>query len=126
MAALKIINLGRAFAPRLPYREASRRFLGSAYELEIIFVPDKLMRNLNHKYRRKNKSTNVLTFGLSKNLGELVLAPDFIKKEARKEKKDFRKHFWHIFLHGLLHLKGFRHGREMGKFENKALKVFSV
>ena len=117
--ALTIIKFKKFTPPRLPYRRAARKVLGSAYELDLIFVPSAAMRNLNKLYRRVNKSTNVLSFALSPAYGQLVFDTNLIKQEAKSSGKPFRKYLWRLFLHGLLHLRGFRHGRKMDAAESK-------
>ncbi|MDP3785264.1 MAG: rRNA maturation RNase YbeY [bacterium] len=105
--------------PRLPYERAAKKILGKSYELDLIFVKSSDMKNLNKHYRKLNKSTNVLSFALSPAFGQLVFDPNLIKKEAKSSGKPFRKYLWRLFLHGLLHLKGFQHGRKMDAAESK-------
>lgn len=61
------------------------------YDLEIILASPAFMKKLNRRYRGKNKPTTVLAFPLSKNQGQLFLAPRLIKK------KDLGR----ILIHGL-------------------------
>ncbi len=121
---LKIVKLGKIGLPKLPYRKAALRVLGRSYELDLIFASSAFMKNLNKTYRRKNKSTNVLAFGLSETKGEIVFDSELIKREARKYGQTFKKQLWRLFLHGIFHLKGYKHGSRMDAAEAKILKSF--
>ncbi|MBU1159715.1 rRNA maturation RNAse YbeY [Patescibacteria group bacterium] len=98
------------------WTEIKNYALGKNYNLSVVFAGDKLIKNLNKKYRKKNKSTTVLSFPLSKKDGEIFLNKNLTKKQD----KDY------LFIHSLLHLKGFEHGLEMEKKELKIMKKFKL
>jgi len=98
------------------------------FSLEIVLLGDKGMRNINKRYAGKNKVTDVLSFSFAEmkkpskkelqfvepqktdNLvGEILLCPSRIKKEAKKKKKDFKEELTFVFIHGFLHLLGYNH-----------------
>ena len=90
--------------------------------VSVYLISDSLMRELNFKYRRKDKPTTVLSFVEpkiphpetdKKVLGEIYLAPRYIEKN----KGDIDR----LLLHGLLHLLGYDHTRKDDKIkmENK-------
>jgi probable rRNA maturation factor len=116
---LKIVRLSKARLPKLPYGEAARKILGENYELDLIFADSRFVKNLERQYLGRKKDTNILSFPLSKSVGEIVMNPEFIKKEALNYKVSFKRYLFRLFLHGILHLKGFRHGREMEREEIK-------
>ena len=95
--------------------------LGRKYDLSIAFVSEKKSRELNKKYRKKDRATNVLSFSLRKDMGELVLCKAVIKKELKNKKNNLHRTFdeWLGFLviHGMLHLKGQQHSSTMEKQE---------
>jgi rRNA maturation RNase YbeY len=107
--------------PRLPFALLGEEILGKTYDLSIALVDKKKSREINKKYRGKDKPTNVLSFPLSKKKGELVLCPDLIKEESRNPEKNFGKNFRELFgflvIHGMLHLKGMSHSSRMEKAE---------
>ncbi len=100
--------------------------LGKDYTLSIAFVDKKKSRELNKKYRNKDKATNVLSFALRKGMGELILCSDVIKKEADSKKygRDFDKLVGFLVIHGMLHLKGLEHSSTMEKLEEKYDKKY--
>ena len=42
-------------------------------------------------------------------LGDIVLCPSVVAKEAAEQKKTLRNHYAHLTVHGVLHLLGFDH-----------------
>lgn len=100
--------------------------LGKQFELDLIFSSGFFMKKLNKTYRKKDKSTNVLSFGLDKMRGEIVFDIQLIKKEAPKRGLTFKQWLWKLYLHALLHLKGHRHGTVMSKKETKLIESFNI
>lgn len=95
-------------------------------EAEVFFIGDAAMRRLNHVYRGKDKTTNVLSFSAPKNfprpdfkkgvryLGEIYLNPGYIKKHGEDWKA--------MATHGLLHLLGFDHEKISDKMKMQKLE----
>jgi len=101
--------------------------------ISVALVPEKKMRELNYKYRKKDKVTNVLAFEapkifLNKNnifLGEIILCPSYIRKQIsqrnlsfRERKNLYRIEFLRCYIHGILHLLGYKHSDKMQKKED--------
>lgn len=84
--------------------------------LSIVLVGPQRMRKLNKMYRRKNEATNVLAFpGGEEALGEIVLCPFVIRKDALEYKISFKRAISWMFVHGLLHLLGYDHKTSNGE-----------
>ncbi|GMU74087.1 MAG: hypothetical protein AMXMBFR44_2860 [Candidatus Campbellbacteria bacterium] len=98
--------------------------LGRSYDLSVVFVGDARSRTLNRTYRRKDKPTNVLSFPLSKNSGELYLDLPLCMREAPLFDATPHRHVYFLFVHGLLHLKGLDHGARMERLEREVMKKF--
>ena len=96
----------------------------------------KEIKNLNKKFRRKNKSTDVLSFPFyEKNqlnkkireekeiyLGDIIINLSQVKKKNNKTK--FKEELNKLWIHGLLHLLGYDHKSnsqylQMQKLEKK-------
>jgi probable rRNA maturation factor len=76
----------------------------------VALVGEERMRQLNWIYRRVDRSTNVLSFPMKEfGLGELVLCPATIRKDAAKYGITFKAELHRIFIHGLLHLLSYDH-----------------
>ncbi|MCU4136795.1 rRNA maturation RNase YbeY [Buchnera aphidicola (Sitobion miscanthi)] len=91
------------------------------------------IKKLNFIYRKKNQTTNILSFPFNKFikvnhklLGDLILCKNIIEKESLKYKKSLESHWAHITIHGTLHLLGYDHKNNkeaniMEKIENKVM-----
>lgn len=110
----------------LPFIDMKEAVLGKKYELSLVIIGDSRSKSLNKKYRGKDKPANVLSFPIDKNVGEIFINP----REAKRCAKDFEmndtKFLGFLFIHGLLHLKGMRHGSKMKAKENAFKKKFSI
>ena len=78
-------------------------------------------RTLNRAFRKRDYATNVLSFSYGPNHGDLVLCHAVIAREAREWKKELSAHYAHLVVHGMLHLRGLRHGRRMERAETMLL-----
>jgi probable rRNA maturation factor len=105
--------------PGLPFSRLKDKILGPGYALEIVFVSDREMTRLNRLYRQINKTTDILAFPLAKKEGQIAVSLAETKKKAALFKKTFRNYLGYLIIHGLLHLKGFRHGKIMENLEQK-------
>ncbi len=100
-------------------RSALKKLKKTSAEVEVYLVSDNEIRTLNRTYRHKDKVTNVLSFEAlasfphpntkRKPLGEIYLAPDYIKRK--------REDLAFMALHGLLHLLGYDHLTKRDRIE---------
>jgi len=95
--------------------------LGKKYSLSLAFISVKKSRQLNKRYRGEDKATNILSFPLSKNEGEILICKEVARKDAPKFDKTSSQFLGFLVIHGMLHLKGMRHGSIMEKAEKKYL-----
>jgi probable rRNA maturation factor len=92
---------------------------GRGHELALQLVSSTRMRSLNFKFRGKDKPTNVLSFpptavpGVApRPLGDIVICPSVLRREAREQGKSQDAHWAHLVIHGALHLLGYDHERD--------------
>lgn len=105
----------------MEFEKIKRDILGKDYSLSIAFVSEKKSRELNKRYRNIDKPTNVLSFALHKDAGEIILCKSVIGKELKKFGRTFEQLTGFLVIHGILHLKGMEHGTKMEKAEKKYL-----
>ncbi|MDP3989391.1 MAG: rRNA maturation RNase YbeY [bacterium] len=117
-------DLVRIKVPHLPFDAIASAILGSSYELSLVFVGDTRMRKLNKQYRGKDRPTNILSFSYDEMNGEIVIDTNVAQKEARTQKRSFKKYLGFLFIHGCLHLKGLPHGHIMESKETHYLRRF--
>lgn len=108
------------------YAEMKNKVLGAKYELSLVFVGKIRAASLNKTYRNKTYSPNVLSFPLTSDAGEIVICPQVAKREAAKFNLSVDGYIAYLFIHGLLHLKGYDHSDTMEKLERKYLKAFNI
>jgi ssRNA-specific RNase YbeY (16S rRNA maturation enzyme) len=97
------------------YTKIKELVLGKKYELSFAFVtPAQMRRAMKYKKEPSKKVSNVLAFPLSKTSGEILIC-----KEAAKPYT-----LGYLFIHGLLHLKGLKHGATMERTEHRLVKKF--
>ena len=82
----------------------------------ILLTDDETVRDLNDRFRGKDRPTNVLSFPAAKMpganpqpLGDIVLAYGVCAREAEEQSKTLRNHLTHLVVHGVLHLQGRDH-----------------
>ena len=95
------------------------------------------VQKLNFEFRGKDKPTNVLSFANIDSddfedicesedeieLGDIVIALETTQGEAKEKGIDFKSHFAHLLVHGLLHLHGFDHQDDDEAEEMEAIEV---
>lgn len=119
-----IVNLTKRHPPRLPWRRIAEYVLGKRYDTSLVFADDARSKALNRLYRKKNKSANVLSFPISPEMGEVVLNLGLAAREAVTLGINARRRSAYLFIHGLLHLKGYRHGSTMERKERQLMNRF--
>lgn len=112
--------------PRFPYQEIKEAVLGKTYTLTLAFVGTKRAQQLNQFYRQKSYVPDVLSFPLDKTAGEIYICPEIAYPKAKDYNLSKSGHIAFLFIHGLLHLKGYDHGATMEKLEQKYLKQFKI
>lgn len=119
-----IARPARHALPRVPFLRIKDKVLGKRYDLSVAFVSPAAIRILNRRYRKKNASTDILSFALSKSSGELYLSLSDVRKKAKLFGMTEQNYLGYLFIHGLLHLEGYDHGRTMEVLERKFASAF--
>lgn len=98
------------------------------------------MRELNKKYRNKDKVTDVLSFPMVEesekletlDLGDIFICLSFAKNEAKSENISIEEKLAQLTVHGFLHLIGYDHEKskkeeiKMFGLENKILNNLKI
>lgn len=108
------------------FRKIKDSVLGRNYSLSLVIIGDKKSKSLNRTYRNKNKATDILSFSITKNEGEIFINPRVAKKKSKKFARSEKNFLEFLFIHGLCHLKGMTHGRIMEHEEEKFRKKFKI
>lgn len=100
--------------------------LGESYRLSLVIAGKQRSRTLNKKYRSVDKPTDILSFPLSSDEGEIFINPDCALIKSREFGRSYKNYLHFILIHGLIHLKGFKHGSKMEHEEKKFRKLFNI
>jgi len=119
-------NDTKAKIPRLAFLGIKNAVLGKKYELSVAIVGRSKIRELNKRWRDRDEPTDILSFPLSETEGEIYINPIMAKKEAKKFNRPYDNFILFLFIHGLVHLKGYEHGVIMEDVEVKFRKMFRV
>jgi probable rRNA maturation factor len=102
-------------------------------EVTIAFIDDAAMTELNQKFRKKAKTTDVLTFpaddsyneptATGRPLGDIVISLDQAKRQALDEKHSLATEIRYLLVHGLLHALGYDHETDQGQMTALELQV---
>ncbi len=93
-------------------------------EINIVISSAAKSRKLNAAYRKKLYVPDVLTFRYddeSHFLGELILVPGVIKKQAKERKHTQEIEFTILVIHGIVHMLGYEH-ENVSKAKKEAMK----
>ena len=98
------------------FKRLKEDVLGKTYDLSVAFLSATQMRAVTKRTKKVDKVSNVLAFPLSKTSGEILIC----KKAAPPYSVPY------LFIHALLHLKGFKHSARMESAEQELLARFSL
>ena len=104
------------------------KFLNKKVTFTLLLSNNKNIKNLNKVFRKKNKSTDILSFPLDKKikiskntyLGDIIISYNYLDKPRSQDLKSFKEKVAKILIHGFLHLLGFDHKKN--KDYSKMLK----
>ena len=114
-------------------RRAARAVGGRHREVSVYFCGDRRMATLNRRWRRKNRSTDVLAFPAGSAgegfLGDIVISVPFAARQARRHREPTAREIDRLLVHGYLHLLGYDHETddgEMDALEGRLRKSFGI
>ncbi len=95
------------------------------FSVGVLITTNKTIRTYNREYRHKDKPTDILSFRFhhrieagkrlkvasdeEKNLGDLILSLEYIKKDAIKRGISLQERLKILLVHGICHLIGYDH-----------------
>ena len=106
------------------------KITSNVQEISIFLTNNEKMRQLNLRFRKKNKPTDVLSFPINivkkkvGYLGDIAISYEIVNK--RSKKSNFNYEFDKMWVHGYLHLLVYDHKKtrefeKMHKLEKKIL-----
>ena len=130
----KISNPQKYLNSRVKYLRNPISFLkNKKLNFSIQLAGNKEIKLLNKKFRKKSKSTDVLSFPYNKlnTLKKLkkkdIYLGDIILNYYKIKKKNFKENFNKLWIHGFLHLVGHKHKKNNDYYKMNKLEklIFS-
>ena len=97
----------------------------SRFDISIILTDNQTIHDYNRDYRQQDKPTDILSFPYhpdlkpgakitilipeDRNLGDLILAPQYILDDLPRWELDFEARLEVLLVHGICHLLGYDH-----------------
>ncbi len=110
------------------------KFLNKKVTFTLLLSNNKNIKKLNKVFRKKNKSTDILSFPLNKKikiskntyLGDIIISYNYLDNPRSQDLKLFQEKVIKIFIHGFLHLLGFDHkkNRDYSKMIKEEIFLF--
>ncbi len=121
---LEITNLTRQKVDEISLKKTADKALAvlgkkGLEEISLVFVGDGKIKELNKKYRHKDRITDVLSF---EDLNEIFICLPQAKRQAKLLKTSLKTELTRLLVHGIVHLKGYEHEGN----KNDAKKMWAV
>ena len=118
----RVVGLNEAALTKFVTR--ARRATGARGAVSVLITSSRELQALNHRFRGKNKPTDVLSFpaalGLTKRFaGDVAISAEIAAHNARRLGHSVGEEIRILVLHGLLHLAGYDHEHDDGEMERK-------
>lgn len=117
-------------------------------EMSINFVDEERSHQINLKYRKKDRPTDVISFAIEddedldlsifdddpnfqEDIGDLFMCPSVITRHSKEYGTGFDREFGYTIVHGYLHLNGYDHikpdeAKKMFSIQGKVLKDYGL
>ena len=102
----------------LQFARAVQHEVAKGRDFTCLVAGDEDLRQLNHKFRRKNEATDVLSFPSGEeagSLGEIAISLNRARQQAAAHGHDTPQEIRILLLHGVLHLMGMDHENDSGQ-----------
>jgi len=128
MISINVLSDERAWSKKLKKKELffnkicklfpkKYKFLNKKVSFTLLLSNNKNIKKLNKHFRKKNKSTDILSFPFNEKikiskqtyLGDIIISYNFVDKPKSQNLKIFKEKLIKIFVHGFLHLLNFDH-----------------
>ena len=125
LLTVAVVTSGRVRVPGLAKWLAGAAPARARGAVTVAIVPDDEVRRLKRRYRRKNVTTDVLSFSSEEpgDLGDVVIAAGVAVRQAQEAGHAAQVEYRILALHGLLHLLGYDHEKDDGRMARLEAKL---
>ena len=93
-------------------------------EVDILIATNKRLHDLNRRFRRKNKPTDVLSFPRPSG-GDIAISAQIARENAQRYGHSLAAELKILVLHGMLHLAGYDHEKDNGRMARAEARLRS-
>ncbi len=113
-----LFNINKKYIDKILFQISNIVKKEQTWSINIVFLDDISIKNLNNNYRWINKSTDVLSFHYyekfsnfkkSDIIWEIVMSEEKIKSQALEYWLWEEKEFYKLLIHSVLHILGYDH-----------------
>lgn len=138
MSKLLVVQYACEMAEDLPTENDFACWVEAVFqklEIEVVALTIRVvdleeMQTLNRDFRQQDKPTNVLSFPFepfphetTDYLGDIAICAPVVREEATEQGKAPMFHWAHMTIHGVLHLLGYDHVKDVEAEEMEALEA---
>jgi probable rRNA maturation factor len=123
---------GRGTSTRALARFLARaqQAVGLRGQVTVLLATDRTIRDLNKRFRGKNKPTDVLSFPAAnliqnqeKSAGDVAISAETARRQAVEQGHPLATELQVLILHGLLHLAGYDHESDSGRMHRRERRL---
>ena len=93
-----------------------------AGEVSVLITGNRRVQELNRRFRRRNKPTDVLSFPRPQG-GDIAISADIARENARLFGHGSADELKVLILHGMLHLAGYDHESDNGRMASREARL---
>lgn len=106
------------------FARRARKLAGISGDVAILVTGNRQLRDLNRRFRRKDKATDVLSFPHADGEGgDIAVSADMAEQNAVRYGHETLEELKILILHGLLHLAGYDHEADNGRMAARELAL---
>lgn len=104
------------------FARKAQKLSGVAGEVDVLIAGNRRLQQLNRRFRKKNKPTDVLSFPRSEG-GDIAISAEIARHNARHYRHSTTQELKVLILHGMLHLAGHDHETDNGQMAKVEAKL---
>ncbi len=104
-----------------------------ADQISVLFTDDDRMRGFNRRFRKVNRSTDVIAFPDGEqniegkmNIGDIIISVPRAFRQARDSGFSLDREIKKLLVHGFLHLAGYDHEKDLGEMKKLEELLFKA
>ena len=106
------------------FLKRAQKEIGLRGNVTVLLTTNNDMRQLNRRFRNKDRATDVLSFPSAgpspeTGVGDIAISRQIAREQARRFGHSVEEELKILLLHGLLHLAGYDHESDHGEMRRK-------